>query len=122
MFVFTKILSSSIVIDIFLFSILVFKMSNLHQTSKGDDEESDSEDDDDEEEDEEKKPEMTFAVIKNQGCVNRIKVSIFMTIIKELICFIKHQIILQTFFYLEKHLSAIYYYKKEKTLFTKNYF
>lgn len=58
----------------FIFSILVFKMSNLHQTSKGEDEESESEDDDDEEEDEEKKPEMTFAVIKNQGCVNRIRV------------------------------------------------
>lgn len=53
-------------------------MSNLHPTSKPgreDDEESESEDDDDdEEEDEEKKPNMSFAFIKHQGCVNRIRV------------------------------------------------
>lgn len=50
-------------------------MSNLHTTAKPEDEEESDEDDDDEEEDEEKKPQMTFAFIKHQGCVNRIRVS-----------------------------------------------
>ncbi|KAL0872088.1 hypothetical protein ABMA27_004510 [Loxostege sticticalis] len=55
-------------------SLLVIKMSNLHPISKGEeDEESESDDDEDEEEDEEKKPHMTFAFIKHQGCVNRIR-------------------------------------------------
>ncbi|CAG9561051.1 unnamed protein product [Danaus chrysippus] len=55
-------------------NVLVVKMSNLHTTSKPEDEEeSDEDDDDDEEEDEEKKPQMTFAFIKHQGCVNRIR-------------------------------------------------
>ncbi|CAG4950593.1 unnamed protein product [Colias eurytheme] len=60
-------------------NILVFKMSNLHQTSKPEnEEESESEDDDDDDdEDEEKKPEMTFAIIKHQGCVNRIRTTNF---------------------------------------------
>lgn len=50
-------------------------MSNLHPTSKPEDEEeSESEDDDDEEEDEEKKSIMTFAFLKHQGCVNRVRV------------------------------------------------
>lgn len=57
------------------FSLLVIKMSNLHPTSKPEDEEeSESEDDDDEEEDEEKKSIMTFAFLKHQGCVNRVRV------------------------------------------------
>lgn len=60
-----------------LVSVLVIKMSNLHQTSKADDEEEsdEGEDDEEEEEDEEKKPQMTFSFIKHQGCVNRIRVS-----------------------------------------------
>lgn len=47
-------------------------MSNLHSTSKSEDDE--ESDDEDEAEDEEKKPQMTFAFIKHQGCVNRIRV------------------------------------------------
>ncbi|VVC96166.1 unnamed protein product [Leptidea sinapis] len=55
-------------------NILVFKMSNLHQTLKEENDDSESDDgDDDDDEDEEKKPEMTFAMIKHQGCVNRIR-------------------------------------------------
>ncbi|XP_032520429.1 glutamate-rich WD repeat-containing protein 1 [Danaus plexippus] len=54
-------------------NVLVVKMSNLHTTAKPEDEEESDEDDDDEEEDEEKKPQMTFAFIKHQGCVNRIR-------------------------------------------------
>lgn len=59
-------------------------MSNLHQTSRLDNEESESEDDD-EEEDEEKKPNMSFAFIKHQGCVNRIRVSCFIIIFHYLV-------------------------------------
>lgn len=54
-------------------NIIVMKLSNLRKTNKeGDDDESD---DDDEEEDEDEKPKMTGAMIKHQGCVNRIRVS-----------------------------------------------
>ncbi|XP_075978878.1 WD repeat-containing protein 1 l(2)09851 [Anticarsia gemmatalis] len=62
-------------------NILVIKMSNLHQTLKAEeDEESEDDDDDDEEEeiDEAKKPLMTFAFIKHQGCVNRIRSTSYM--------------------------------------------
>lgn len=66
------------------YSIIVMKMSNLHRTSKeggGDDdddeEDSDSEAEDDEDVDEDgmdkKKPKMDCALIKHQGCVNRIR-------------------------------------------------
>lgn len=57
-------------------SVIVMKMSNLHRTSKekDEDEESDSSDDEDEEPEEEaKKPKMECALIKHQGCVNRIR-------------------------------------------------
>lgn len=58
-------------------SVIVMKMSNLHRTSKerDEDEESDSSDDDEDEEPEEeaKKPKMECALIKHQGCVNRIR-------------------------------------------------
>lgn len=62
--------------EIVYYSVLVVKMSNLHQTSKeAENEDSESDDDDDEEEeDDEKKPEMSFSFIKHQGCVNRIRV------------------------------------------------
>lgn len=56
-------------------------MSNLHPTSKPENEndsEEDDDDDEDEEEDEENKPQMTFSFIKHQGCVNRIRVYIFL--------------------------------------------
>ena len=60
-------------------------MSNLNPTSKADDEEAseneDEDDDDDEDEDEEMKPQMTFAFIKHQGCVNRIRVCNFFLIL-----------------------------------------
>lgn len=49
-------------------------MSNLHPTTKSEEDESDDDDDEEEEEDEEKKPQMTFAFVKHQGCVNRIRV------------------------------------------------
>lgn len=59
-------------------SVIVMKMSNLHRTSKekkdsdlesdASDEESDSDDEDDD-----KKPHMSCALIKHQGCVNRIR-------------------------------------------------
>ncbi|XP_068618466.1 glutamate-rich WD repeat-containing protein 1 [Battus philenor] len=57
-------------------SVLIIKMSNLYPTSKpedANDSEDDDDDDEEEEEDEEKKPQMTFAFIKHQGCVNRIR-------------------------------------------------
>lgn len=49
-------------------------MSNLHPNTKSESNESDEDDSEDEEEDEEKKPEMSYAFIKHQGCVNRIRV------------------------------------------------
>lgn len=57
-------------------SVIVMKLSNLHRTSKNDNEDDDDEDDSDseqEEEDEAKKPKMAGALIKHQGCVNRIR-------------------------------------------------
>lgn len=54
-------------------NVIVMKMSNLHRTSKEreDDEESDSSEE--EEEDDEKKPRMNCALVRHQGCVNRIR-------------------------------------------------
>ncbi|XP_046403357.1 glutamate-rich WD repeat-containing protein 1 [Ischnura elegans] len=57
-------------------SVIVMKMSNLHKTQKiksEDEEEDDDDDESDEEEDEEKKPKLDCALIKHQGCVNRIR-------------------------------------------------
>ena len=55
------------------------KMSNLHRTSKerDEDEESDSSEDEEFEEEEDKKPHMDCALIKHQGCVNRIRCTNF---------------------------------------------
>ncbi|XP_013172345.1 PREDICTED: glutamate-rich WD repeat-containing protein 1 [Papilio xuthus] len=64
--------------SVHLNNVIVMKMSNLHCTTKPDeDQESDDEDDEDEEEDEEKKPNMTFAFIKHEGCVTRIRTTNF---------------------------------------------
>jgi ribosome assembly protein RRB1 len=56
-------------------------MSNMHKTQKseeGDDEDDDEdEDSDDDEADESKTPRLECARIKHQGCVNRIRVSIY---------------------------------------------
>lgn len=57
-------------------SVIVMKLSNLHKTGKTDEEEDDDDDDDSEEEAEEKNPKMAGALIKHQGCVNRIRVGI----------------------------------------------
>lgn len=57
-------------------SLIVMKLSNLHKTGSSEDDDDDDEDDDDEsvDEDEEKRPKMAGALIKHQGCVNRIRV------------------------------------------------
>ncbi|XP_063920431.1 glutamate-rich WD repeat-containing protein 1 [Zophobas morio] len=56
-------------------NVIVMKLSNLHKTSK---EEEEDDDDDDEDSDDEvsKNPKMTGALIKHQGCVNRIRSTI----------------------------------------------
>uniref|UniRef100_A0A0K8TRP1 Glutamate-rich WD repeat-containing protein 1 n=1 Tax=Tabanus bromius TaxID=304241 RepID=A0A0K8TRP1_TABBR len=57
-------------------SVVVMKMSNLHRTSKekDEDEETDSsEDEDEEDEAEDKKPQLSCALVRHQGCVNRIR-------------------------------------------------
>lgn len=57
-------------------SVIVMKLSNLRKTGRSEDEEDD--DGDDEESDDEtgeKHPKMAGALIKHQGCVNRIRVS-----------------------------------------------
>lgn len=52
-------------------------MSNLHRTSReksdSDDEDSELSDEEDDDDNNSKKPEMTCALIKHQGCVNRIR-------------------------------------------------
>lgn len=54
-------------------SIIVMRLSNLQPMKKSDeDDDDDGEDDSDEEDD--KKPRMSGALIKHQGCVNRIRV------------------------------------------------
>uniref|UniRef100_A0A1L8DX85 Glutamate-rich WD repeat-containing protein 1 n=1 Tax=Nyssomyia neivai TaxID=330878 RepID=A0A1L8DX85_9DIPT len=58
-------------------NVIVMKMSNLHRTSK---EENADESESDEEEEEippEKLPQMQCALIKHQGCINRIRVTQF---------------------------------------------
>ncbi|KAJ8938454.1 hypothetical protein NQ314_011491 [Rhamnusium bicolor] len=52
-------------------NIIVMKLSNLHKTNRENDE-----DESDEEEDEMKNPKMTGALIKHQGCVNRIRTTL----------------------------------------------
>jgi len=53
-------------------SVIVMKLSNLHRTSKeNDDDSSDTDSESDESND--NKPKMTAALIKHQGCVNRIR-------------------------------------------------
>lgn len=59
-------------------NLIVMKMHNLHKTQGGDDEEEDDvelEDDQDDVKDisELKKPQMSCALIKHQGCVNRVR-------------------------------------------------
>lgn len=54
-------------------NVIVMKLSNLHRTSKEEDDDDDDELSDDE--DENKNPNMSGALIKHQGCVNRIRVS-----------------------------------------------
>lgn len=51
--------------------IIVMKLSNLHKTNSEQDDENDSDD----EADVDKHPKMHGAIIKHQGCVNRIRVS-----------------------------------------------
>ncbi|KAI4470715.1 glutamate-rich wd repeat-containing protein 1 [Holotrichia oblita] len=52
-------------------NIIVMKLSNLHATNKDEDEDDDDEDESDDESD--KNPKMAGALIKHQGCVNRIR-------------------------------------------------
>lgn len=59
-------------------SIIVMKLSNLHRTGKEDDDGDDDDDEDSEDENESKNPQMAGALIKHQGCVNRIRVSLRM--------------------------------------------
>ncbi|KRT83281.1 hypothetical protein AMK59_3658 [Oryctes borbonicus] len=51
-------------------NIIVIKLFNLHATNKEDDEDDDDEESDD---DDDKNPKMAGAIIKHQGCVNRIR-------------------------------------------------
>ncbi|EDW85694.1 uncharacterized protein Dwil_GK23014 [Drosophila willistoni] len=59
-------------------NLIVMKMSNLHKTQEDDDDDEDEEElEDDQDEvankEELKKPQMTCALIKHQGCVNRVR-------------------------------------------------
>lgn len=56
-------------------NLIVMRMSNLHKTSsKAEDEDSDLDSDEDEGgEDEERKPQMSCALIKHQGAINRVR-------------------------------------------------
>lgn len=53
-------------------NLIVMKLSNLHKTSPDEDDDSDDESEDEEES---KKPKMNGALMKHQGCVNRIRVN-----------------------------------------------
>lgn len=55
--------------------IIVMKLSNLHKTSTEENED-ENENDSDGEDDHDKHPKMHGALIKHQGCVNRIRVSL----------------------------------------------
>jgi ribosome assembly protein RRB1 len=59
-------------------NIIVMKLSNLHKTNKEEDDDDDDDDDDEEELNDEvlKHPKMAGALIKHQGCVNRIRSTI----------------------------------------------
>ncbi|XP_067631521.1 glutamate-rich WD repeat-containing protein 1 [Eurosta solidaginis] len=59
-------------------NIIVMKMKNLHKTQEGrqnenDDEELEDDEDDQGDAEEGKKPQMACALIKHQGCVNRVR-------------------------------------------------
>lgn len=59
-------------------NLIVMKMSNLHKTQEGAEEEADEDeelddDEDDIDKEELKKPQMSCALIKHQGCVNRVR-------------------------------------------------
>jgi len=53
-------------------NLIVMKLSNLHKTAESEENE-DDDDEDSGEEDESKTPKMAGALIKHQGCVNRIR-------------------------------------------------
>jgi len=54
-------------------NIIVMKMSNLHGTNQQNEE---CDDDDDDDDDDEKDPELETALIKHNGSINRIRVSL----------------------------------------------
>ncbi|GAB6020263.1 Glutamate-rich WD repeat-containing protein 1 [Chamberlinius hualienensis] len=54
--------------------VVVMKMKNMHKVKIEKKEDSDDDDDDDEEEDESNKPDLMAALIKHEGCVNRLRV------------------------------------------------
>lgn len=61
-------------------NLIVMKMSNLHKTQEADDDKNEDDDDEELDDDEDdvdgdelKKPQMTCALIKHQGCVNRVR-------------------------------------------------
>lgn len=56
-------------------SVIVMKLSNMHKTG-GTEEQDDDEEDEEQEEDESKDPKMAGALIKHNGCVNRIRSTI----------------------------------------------
>ncbi|XP_055534972.1 glutamate-rich WD repeat-containing protein 1 [Wyeomyia smithii] len=60
-------------------NVIIMKMSNLHRTSKKQDtdDESDSDEYSDEEDVDDKRPQMSCALIKHAGCVNRIRSTTF---------------------------------------------
>lgn len=55
--------------------LIIMKLSNLHKTANNE-ENTGSDEDEEEDEDEDKSPKMHGALLKHQGCVNRIRVSI----------------------------------------------
>lgn len=61
-------------------NIVVMKLWNLHRTSK--DEDNDDEDELSDDEDENKNPNMSGALIKHNGCVNRIRVRFVINILR----------------------------------------
>ncbi|RZC32951.1 glutamate-rich WD repeat-containing protein 1 [Asbolus verrucosus] len=56
-------------------TVIVMKLSNLHKTNK-DEEDDDDEEDEDSDDEVSKNPKMAGALIKHQGCVNRIRSTI----------------------------------------------